>query len=1003
MAGSTSPPAPPVTPSTPYGSRTTGGLSEEERLRAQRRFLEERLGASPLPSTAMSSGALANGTSYGSTPGQDSVRSRITPEDTVAAAALQLASRAGELHRDTRSDCADETDPDETTVPVGGEAPEEEDEEYLAVYPSATFDPNEAEVMYDPSADAHRKDREVKVTPVTIYQSQYSESGARRISASSQLISYAVKEHIRIIARISARRCLLKAHSEAVVDMEFVGYDIEGASESLVGPHLLGSCGLDGDVYLWKIEDKVEALQANPELSLIGFTKWKHPASSSGSYYSRIRFHHASEKPRFALADGSSPDIRVLIANGTSAEGSGFSFAEGVLTGSHKAESSVQDALWLDAWTLATSGSDGMICMWDIQTSLPMRLFYPFGPTLSAPGLAAIRERYLVTSNNSGRLLKIWKDPLAKTRDLQVVQVVKIEDANAVNFFAVDPYGEFIVLSNIPGKAMYVFHVNETYGTVDSVTEFPFRQFTLSLCVTRKKERLVETGANGVPAVKFLDELGVWCVQSKAIQLYHLPVSHCSPRENKRWFTRASKRERPDTPNTASQNDREDMEVIAPPNSVDPPTPVAMDEPLRPSDDSRILSGSSKSTTANGTPLKPKAEEIVNPKPEETSRENLHLNSVPSTGQTAGKSRDAQEIPEEKPRRSSLDADNVANAIRDCIGAESSRILEKLEEQFSQREAKDKEVTARLLALVSETVDSNVMCFVDSAIGQAMEKDLSGLVQPCITKVVEETVTPVMVESAVNSSLRTIDALPRAVGGCIEALQLERAFKDVLDAASVDQCYKDACAEMTSQIVSSLMMDIRKLIEDKVGDSLVAMISAASDAHDATEEFQRALASLSLIPPASVNKIEVDSRALVDSFLREKNYEMAFQTALSTKDGEVVYQLCRDVDMEEILDAGSDQASDSAKISQELACQLATSLCENLEDDSSSRLTWIKDCLLLLDPELNESLAPLISSTAQLLRPRLENFRNMLVEGGADPGVARTCKIAARLAASLEN
>ena len=119
-----------------------------------------------------------------------------------------------------------------------------------------------------PAGDAFRAP---KCTPVTLYQSEEkppAESASSQLAACEGFLAYAIKGgKIRVLARGSATRTLLRGHSQRIVDLAFGG-GAAGAAASLA------SCCAAGRLCTWTVRegpggDEV-AHERGPELEIAG-------------------------------------------------------------------------------------------------------------------------------------------------------------------------------------------------------------------------------------------------------------------------------------------------------------------------------------------------------------------------------------------------------------------------------------------------------------------------------------------------------------------------------------------------------------------------------------------------------------------------------------------------------------------------------------------------------------------------------------------------------------
>merc|ERR1719359_933544 len=114
----------------------------------------------------------------------------------------------------------------------------------LSLVPVETMD-----AYASPAGDAFRAP---KCTPVTLYQSEEkppAESASSQLAACEGFLAYAIKGgKIRVLARGSATRTLLRGHSQRIVDLAFGG-GAAGAAASLA------SCCAAGRLCTWTVRE----------------------------------------------------------------------------------------------------------------------------------------------------------------------------------------------------------------------------------------------------------------------------------------------------------------------------------------------------------------------------------------------------------------------------------------------------------------------------------------------------------------------------------------------------------------------------------------------------------------------------------------------------------------------------------------------------------------------------------------------------------------------------
>jgi WD40 repeat protein len=105
---------------------------------------------------------------------------------------------------------------------------------------------------------------QIKCTPITLYQSEPPASDflGAQIAASTRFISYAIKGgKIRVLARRSATRTLLRGHSATIVDLAFS--DVECGAGAL-----LASCCVAGDLVVWQVHEGTDEVLYEKEITL---------------------------------------------------------------------------------------------------------------------------------------------------------------------------------------------------------------------------------------------------------------------------------------------------------------------------------------------------------------------------------------------------------------------------------------------------------------------------------------------------------------------------------------------------------------------------------------------------------------------------------------------------------------------------------------------------------------------------------------------------------------
>ncbi len=94
---------------------------------------------------------------------------------------------------------------------------------------------------------------------------------------------------------------------------------------------------------------------------------------------------------------------------------------------------------------------------------------------------------------------------------------------------AMDPQREVIVVANAKGNFLFALHYNQEAKAIDAITEIPMKHPVFSISVTRNSRTVVQDVSVGTTESVSVDELGLWCVQPKGIQMVHLNPNDCAP------------------------------------------------------------------------------------------------------------------------------------------------------------------------------------------------------------------------------------------------------------------------------------------------------------------------------------------------------------------------------------------------------------------------------------------------------------------------------------------
>ncbi|KAK4535976.1 hypothetical protein CDCA_CDCA06G2001 [Cyanidium caldarium] len=389
---------------------------------------------------------------------------------------------------------------------------------------------------YDPARHAHaRSRRELStVTPVTVYASPYVESTSRRIAVDAHVITYAVKSHIRCIARQSGERALLKGHSGDVVDMVMPQAPLDAPSTASP-PGVLLSAAADGSVYLWRVEC-APAASDGADMALLAAALWHTQTQTREPHASAVRVAIAPDATHLAYTDADAVWLQRYDRQQRQVRGEGVRVP--VLP-------RVTDLCWVSPseegggeWRLLIGTADGTLLVVEVASGRLQHSF-PKVQDGAIERVLAVRDGVFGTASTACRVLHLWRLPLmafdsssGSSNQLEHLAQLSLQAVGGYFHLATDPSGEWVFMANVPRKRLFIVHLGAAAATEggtaaaavpDFLVELPTRQSILSCSVTRTEshERDVDA-ASGLPQMVQEVQLDLWCVHEKSIQAYHV-------------------------------------------------------------------------------------------------------------------------------------------------------------------------------------------------------------------------------------------------------------------------------------------------------------------------------------------------------------------------------------------------------------------------------------------------------------------------------------------------
>lgn len=881
------------------------------------------------------------------------------------------------------------------------------------VWPGVVLSPIPRLYAYD--RDLHRTEtskRQLRVTQVTVYHSQLVARHARKIAVNDRVITYAVGGHIRAIARSTGSMALLKAHESAVADLELLGNgESRLSSGSWAGCSILGSVAEDGAAYVWRIfrgEGAGDQFEVGDAIPIF------HPNREQLGRYSRLAFRPGKGSVVVdigvgvcvCLVDPASPDLRIaemvkMNGNTMLRDKQLCASEETAAGGGGCAGASLQipvcAVVWVNERCIALARG-AIVHLWDFASESCIGRLPRISKTV-VHSLHAVRDDVLLVAADDGGVLEFWDvgggDLAAasgpKFRLTQCVNLAERKNSVGVKdafqgVVAIDPNGEVIVVANAKDNFLFALHYNETAKAVDAISEVPTRHPVLSLCVTRDEKNEARKDGNGVDTPAVVPEIGLWCVQPNAVQLLHLNASNCAPSE-----TPSAARNVPALGSPAEQQ----------PGVCKPDTGTAAvmprnPEPVKP----QVCPPAAEvvkqaPTTVGKTELQPasvlpRASEpaMKDGAGKEAGRIVQHANVFPFAPQpkpaeAPGSTGSSQEAPR---MHSDANADRGAKALpapRKEDGDIAAAVLEATKKAIDAFERSARETDAaeneRVLKLIGN-VKADAEKNLASYVTNAMKKPMGEAIIPVVSKIVTE-----MRNVAYNAV-----AERRKVG--------QNDFADAFRQCRLDRSFKDGCDEITEQVKSTINRPFptkRRVITDAL-DSIVGDVARMTTTVDG---FVSSLDAFAAGDETSVKGkeevVEVDVRVRIAGLIDCGKVNEAFMLALNCVDIEIVQWLCSHFDPKTFFE--TNVLEQSAVLS--LANQLGQALGE--EDHSlTTTVKWLRELVLVLEVK-DDAIVDVVGHTLAQLRANVGGVQGNKEVVGWTPGLAKELKTLGLLLTSL--
>lgn len=1025
------------------GTKPSAYLTEEARLEAQRRMLAERYGlfsdesddgddsAHPEPNaSAPPNGSVTqNGDSHQPPSSTANGRDATLPNPPHHEPTSSEAATYGENSSIQDSDLTFVMSQDDSVHEAASATANNDPENPAPLSDRASrwpgvelLDPHHSNMIrsfYQYKADANRdavSARDLRVTQITMYPSQFLERHERKIAVNDRVITYAVGGHIRAILRNSPdSRCLLKGHDSSVADLEFLAAQETNVSVDLESEFIsiLGSVADDGSVYVWKIIRRDSANSS--QLQVQDAIRFEHPQHEKGKSYRRIAFRPGPNSiiaengigVAMLLMDGDSPDLRVVelvkMNEKMMVRDKFLKARNEVVDKNGKADGNIDAAAWLSEKIVVTSRG-GYVHLWNSENNLsPYIVRLPREKPTKVTSIHAFKNNGLLLVVEAGRELEYW----AVTNIPQDLRSVSVQLRQRIQLFpqdtsdlfcvtSVDPAEEVVIVSNVKGKSFFVLHYNRTAKAFDTVTEVPVRQPMLSCSMTRSERPQLPGSLNSFPEMTPAqsDDLGVWCVQPRGINLIHLPSADCVPRTRVQpevYPTSAEKtisrkiekipqplvsQSLPPNPVNSASKSKEALSSTSPSTTAPKRVPRSFNNvkslntsPSTNKQSRELLSTAGKlvpqhvpmSTTT--TPGMENKSSPISSTPSVVSSQAVNVNIKSSSHSSASPSATA-----DAPASTEDVMETLLNAAKKAIAA--------FEESAPQRSANEKVKMERLIESVTETAEANLERFVNSS----MKKVLADKLVPGVSQIIAESREAIKRRAKQESKITT------------------EHFTTVIERADISGSFSTACDEMTRQVSDAVTKSMSSKYEELIKPTVEVVNDAAEDLSASVSLLRKEMVKVKPEEDTGPKVVEIrpeDTRRTIEERIAAGNVDDAFMTALDSADLDLVMWLCRKFDTGTFFE--------THMLSQVSLLSLAQQLGQGLSDEEVDlKVEWLREIMLVLEPDSEEIESSSMQTIEELTNNVSELRQNRELLEQYD-GLEKKLKTLGRLIASHVN
>ncbi|RHZ30611.1 hypothetical protein DYB37_009404 [Aphanomyces astaci] len=822
--------------------------------------------------------------------------------------------------------------------------------------------------VYDPKLDP--ESRSLEVTPITLYVSERASEFGTLISVNEHYISYPIRNGlIRVINQSSVNRILLRKHeSHVVTELAFFSATTD----------LLVSAGSDNHIVVWRLAEDTYA--SKPMTRDIVRTL---PVRAS-----RVKWHPVDSTKIVIVQDSS-----VFVTDYLNHEDDDEFDLQANSVACNRSQGVVHDVVFTpDGQHVVTAGADGLVHVYRVGSSSRgqdadyLRGFNPLnGAPLNSLHFVAYKNgsshhaaapppgSSLLIGGQANTVLSVWTSPVDDDAPPQAIQTVRLNSTHA-HEVVLDATHQFLYVADRSHAVLYVFHLSGSgrlllRPTIDHVTEFALAYPILSMTVLNK------AGSD--------DAMQLYCIQTQAIQRYHVPAAAVYIAAPPPLPTRSpSAAPAYDGTHhhhavgqsvgalTAEDDDDDDDDTIQYEQSA-AESPRALAAPATDFNGSEAGLSSMLATDGGGGSVGGRSSgssttDDDDHRDVDAMITQLHQLHHTTNNHALSSPRSVSSLPMPPPipppdqpynHASSSPTSNLGGFPDDGVSA----VLRRLELQQREHHEQLKDQFATLAAQVSVQVDKSV------------KKHMQGVVVPAIGRIVLHTMEHSVLKPVQKAAEDAILAGRPDGGGT--GLDVRDAFRETFQSHIIPS-FQAATQRMFEQIQDTFVKGTQaKVVESNANltefqAQLTQLTNALSRVGDQLAQLPQTAQDATTTTLLANESHDVDLFAqqclAIQTLLENHQFEEGFQLALGAENVALVRHACEHVEPSAVL--GKRPSSLSQMIVLCLVQQLGSDVL-NLEH-LALHLHWLRESLLVMNPK-DQAIAPFVQNVMHELKATL--------------------------------